>query len=235
MKREIRVPFFEVGVKNYIYGDSVLALAEAAEAASERYGIDVLFIAPYADIRMVAERCGRLIVLAPYMDVLRPGRGIADVLPESLKAAGAQGVVINHCERPLSVSSIKQTIERANELDIISFVCADSIAETRAVAELRPDVINPEPTELIAGGVASGMDYILASIKAVKDVCPGILVEQAAGLSSGEQVYRAIMAGADGAGAASGIVCAKDPFAMIDEMTAAVRKAYDDRTNTKAD
>ena len=36
------------------------------------------------------------------------------------------------------------------------------------------------------------------------------------------------MAGSDAAGAASGIINAKDPIAMIDEMIGAVRRAADD-------
>jgi triosephosphate isomerase len=55
-----------------------------------------------------------------------------------------------------------------------------------------------------------------------------ILVEQAAGITNGQQVYDFIMAGSDAAGAASGIINAKDPIAMIDEMIGAVRRAADD-------
>ena len=123
-----RVPFFETGVKNYIYGDAVLEYAKVVDRAAEKYDIDVLFIAPYTEIRRIAKNTKNLIVLAPYMDTLRPGRGIADVLPEAIKAAGAQGVVLNHCERPMTLRAIKQTIDRANELDMLSFACADSIA-----------------------------------------------------------------------------------------------------------
>lgn len=43
MKQKIRTPYFEIGTKNYIYGDTVLEYAKAAEAAAEKYDIDVLF------------------------------------------------------------------------------------------------------------------------------------------------------------------------------------------------
>ncbi len=228
MKLLPKPPFFEAGVKNYIFGDKVLELAKAADAAAIKYEIDTLFITPYTEIRRVAENTSRIIIVAPHMDILRPGRGVADILPEAIKAAGAKGVMINHCERPLSLAAISETIRRANELELFTFVCADSIAETRAVAHLHPDIINPEPTELIGTGATSDADFVLASIKAVKDVYPDIFVEQAAGITTGKQVYEVIMAGADGAGAASGIVNAKDPIAMIDEMVRNVRKAYDD-------
>ncbi|GAB1482926.1 hypothetical protein MASR2M78_17420 [Treponema sp.] len=86
----IRVPFFETSVKSYIYGDEVLQFAKAADDAAVKYDVDVLFISPYTEIRRIREHCPNLIILAPYMDTLRPGRGMADVLPEALKAAGAQ-------------------------------------------------------------------------------------------------------------------------------------------------
>ncbi|MBQ3816165.1 MAG: triose-phosphate isomerase, partial [Clostridia bacterium] len=103
MKRKIRTPYFEIGTKNYIWGDTVLAYAKAADEAARKYDIDVLFITPAVEIRRVAENTENLIVLAPYMDTLRPGRGMADILPEALKAAGAEGVVVNHCEKPMSL------------------------------------------------------------------------------------------------------------------------------------
>lgn len=229
MKPAIRTPYFEIGTKNYIYGDKVLQYAKAADAAAEKYDIDVLFITPAVEIRRVAENTRRLIVLAPYMDILRPGRGMADILPEALKAAGAQGVVINHCEKPMSLPAMKATIDRARELDFLVFACADSVAEAKAIAQLHPDIINPEPTQLIGGaGGVSDMGYVMDCIREIKAIDPGILVEQAAGITNGQQVYDFIMAGSEAAGAASGIMNAKDPIAMIDEMIAATRRAAND-------
>ncbi len=227
VKTRIQTPFFEVGIKNYLYGDDVLHLALAADEAAKRFGIDVLLIAPYLELRRVAERTQKLIVLAPYMDTLRPGNGIADVLPEAVAAAGARGVVLNHCERPMSLAAVRETIRRANELDLLSFACADSIEEARAIAQLRPDIINPEPTELIGTGNTSNMAYVTASIHAVKEIAPEILVEQAAGISDAEQVYRLIAAGAEGVGACSGICKAADPAGMLTDMVRAVREARD--------
>jgi len=234
MKPKIRTPYFETSVKCYIYGDPVFELAKAADAAAKKYDVDVLFIAPYTDIRRIREGTDNLIVLAPYMDILRPGRGMADVLPEALKAAGAQGVVLNHCERPMTLSHIKKAIDRCNELDMLSFVCADSIAEARAVAELHPDILNPEPSELIGTTQASDMSYVMEAIKAVKAIDPNILVEQAAGITTAQQVYDFIMAGSEAAGSASGILRSPHPYELLDEMVSYVRKAKDELARRKA-
>ena len=49
-----------------------------------------------------------------------------------------------------------------------------------------------------------------------------------------QQVYDFIMAGSEAAGAASGIMNAADPIAMIDEMIAATRRAADDLKKQQA-
>jgi len=227
-KVKIRAPFFETSVKCYIYGDAVVEMAKAADAASVKYDVDVLFILPYVEIRRIRELCPNLIILAPYMDTIRPGRGMANILPEALKEAGAQGVVINHCERPMTLSAIKNTIIRANELDMFSFVCTDTIDEAKAVAQLGPDIINPEPSELIGSGQASDMNYVMDAIKAVKSINPDILVEQAAGITTAEQIYDFIMAGSEGAGSASGVINSEKPLELLDEMISYVKKARED-------
>jgi triosephosphate isomerase len=227
-KVKIRIPFFETSVKNYIYGDAVFDFALAADAAAAAHDIDVLFIAPYTEIRRIREACPRLIILAPYMDLLRPGRGMADILPEALKEAGAQGVLINHSERPMTLTGIRKTIERANELDMLSFVCADTTNEARAVAQFHPDIINPEPTDLIGSGQASDMNYVMSAITAVKEIDPKILVEQAAGITNAQQIYDFIMAGSDAAGSASGILKSPDPLGLLYEMIGAVKRAKEE-------
>ena len=218
-------PFFETSVKNYIFGDAVLDYAKAVDEAAIRHDVDAIFIAPYTEIRRIAENTSRILVFAPYMDTLRPGRGMADVLPEAILDAGAKGVLLNHCERPMTLPQIKETIDRANEIGLITFVCADSIAETKAIAQFEPDIINPEPSELIGTDQASDMSYVIETLQVVKQINPNILVEQAAGITTGEQIYDFIMAGNDAAGSASGILKSKDPMKLLDEMVFNVSRA----------
>ena len=206
-------------------------MGEHLEKLSVKYDIDIVYIVPYTEIREMSRMTEKLIIFAPYMDVLRPGRGMGLVLPEGIKAAGAKGVLLNHCEKPMSLSAVKQGIDRANELDLLTLVCSDTLDEACAIAQLGPDIINPEPTELIGSGNASDLSFVLDTVKVIKKINPKILVEQAAGITNGQQVYDFIMAGSEGAGAGSGIFTAKDPYAVSDEMIAAVRKAKNDLGN----
>jgi len=175
----------------------------------------------------VAEETENLFVFAPHMDPLPIGRGLADILPESLKAAGAVGVMLNHCERPITLSVLRRTIQRADEAGLMTIVCADSISEAKAIAIFEPNIIAAEPTELIGTGETSSLDYVRASIEAVKSINHEILVLNAAGIKSGQDVYNVIYAGAEATGSSSGIVKAPDSAAMVDEMIRAVREAWD--------
>jgi triosephosphate isomerase len=227
LRTEIHPPFFEIGPKSYLYGDEVLDLALIADAAAEKYDIDIIFTCPIVDLRRVVEATERIFVFAPHMDPIVPGRGLADVLPESLVAAGAKGVMLNHCEKPISLSILNRTIQRAKTVGLMTIVCTDTIEEAKAVAYLSPTIIVAEPTDLIGTGKTSDMMYVQASIDAVKSVNPKILVLQGAGISNGKNVFDVIFAGAEATGSSSGIVKATDRMAMVDEMIGSARRAWD--------
>ena len=227
---KIKAPFFEIGPKSYLYGQDVIDLAIAADKASEKYGVDIIFTTPIVEIARVKAATKHIHVFAPHMDPIVPGRGLADVLPESLVAAGAEGVMLNHVEKPLTLATLKATIKRAEEVGLTTIVCADSIVEAGMIAKLNPDIIVAEPSELIGTGLTSGPEYVAAATNAVKDVDPDILVLTAAGIANGEDVYNTIIAGADATGSSSGVAKAADRAAMVDEMIAAVRKAWDERS-----
>ena len=224
----IKPPFFEIGPKSYLVGDEVLELALYADEAAKKYDVDIIFTTPVVDIRRVAEATERIFVFAPHMDPIVPGRGLADTLPESLVAAGAKGVMLNHAEKPITLSALAKTIKRAKEVGLMTIVCTDTIAEAKAVACLSPTIIVAEPTELIGTGKTSDMDYVKASIEAIKSVDPNILVLQGAGISNGNDVYNVIHAGAEATGSSSGVVKAPSRKAMVDEMIGAARRAWDE-------
>lgn len=227
-KKIIKPPFFEIGPKSYLYGDDILDLALAADKASEKYDVDIIFTTPLVDIRRIKEATKRIHVFAPHMDPIYPGRGLADTLPESLVAAGTEGVMLNHCEKPLTFEVLEETIKRAEEVGLTTIVCADSMADASKIATLAPDIIVAEPSELIGTGVSVGEEYVKAATEAVHSVNNEILVLTAAGIANGEDVYNTIISGADATGSSSGVAKAEDRAAMVDEMISSVRRAWDD-------
>lgn len=226
--KQIRPPFFEIGPKAYLYGDDLLKLAKAADEASKQFDVHVIFTAPLAEIRLICENTSSLFVFAQHMDPLEPGRGMGSVLAESVKAAGAAGVMLNHAERAMTLTELRLAIKRARETGLMSIVCADSIADARAVACFKPDIIVAEPSELIGTGIRSDEEYIRATTEAIRAVDPEIQILQAAGIKDENDVYSVIRAGADATGSTSGIIKAANPCEMTFQMLAAVRRAWDE-------
>lgn len=218
MKKELRAPFFVVNPKAYLYGEKSLELALQADELAKKYDVDVLFTVQHADAYRISQATENLIITVQHMDSLSPGRGMGYVLPEGLVENGVSATFLNHAEHPVQVSELVNVMKRADELDILTIVCADSIAEAKAIATLNPDIMICEPTELIGTGQSSDIEYMRGTNESVKSVNSDIFVLQAAGISSPADVRKALMSGADATGGTSGIVAADNPVEMLESM-----------------
>jgi triosephosphate isomerase len=225
----ITPPFFEIGPKAYLYGDQVLALAKHADALSLQYAVQVILTPQYVDIPLLAREMKCVLIFAQHMDYLQIGRGVGSVLPEAIKAAGAVGVLLNHAEKKLSEADVQRTVRRADEVELASMVCADNLEQATAIARMHPNIIIAESPERIGIGLREEEDqHAISRInQAVWEIDPEIRVLHGAGISSGQDVYNIIAAGAQATGSTSGILKAKDPFAMLEEMIRSVRLAWD--------
>ncbi|MBQ1915581.1 MAG: triose-phosphate isomerase [Selenomonadaceae bacterium] len=222
-------PFLVVNPKSYLYGEKSLALAKAADEAAEKYGLTVFFTCPFADIRLIAGNTKDVVVTAQHMESLRPGRGMGHVLPESLKEAGAGAVFLNHAENSMTVAELCKTIKRAKELEMLTIVCADSVAEGLAIAQFHPDILLCEPTDLIGTGQTADDSYVLDACEQIRRIDPKIAVMIASGVTTAEDCYRVVKLGADGTGATSGILKAPDPAVRVHEMAEAIVRAFKER------
>lgn len=225
---KIKAPFFEIGPKAFLYGEEMLKLAKVADEVAKKYDVDIILTPQYTDIKLIADNTERILVFAQHMDSLPVGRGLGSVLPEAVKAAGAVGVMLNHAEKPLSMEEIEKTIKRADEVGLATIVCADTVEELKEIAKLGPNLLVAEPTELIGTGTTSDANYVVETIRTVREINPDIMVLQGAGISNGNDVYNTIKLGAQATGSTSGIIKAEDPAAMVEEMISALRRAWDE-------
>lgn len=233
---QIRKPFFELGPKAYLYGDAALDIALYADSLCEEFPVDIIFTPQYTDIAPIVAKVKRLRVFAQHMDATRPGRGIGAVLPEAIRHAGAEGVLLNHAERPLTLATLAATIRRAREVGLATLACAGDADESAAVAHLGPDIVLAESPALIGVGRRgenddAEIDRINAAVRAVN---PALSVLHGAGISDGRDVYNVILAGADATGSTSGVLKAPNPKQMLREMIEALWTAYNERTHFNA-
>lgn len=225
---DIKPPFFEVGPKAFLYGEKMLNLAKVIDKTAMKYDVDVIVTPQYTDISLLAQNTERIFVFAQHMDSLPVGRGLGSVLPEAVKAAGAVGVMLNHAEKPLTMEEVEKTIRRADEVGLATIVCADTVEDVKTIAKMAPNLIVAEPTDLIGTGQTSDSNYVIDTIQTVRSINPDIMVLQGAGISNGQDVYNTIKLGAQATGSTSGIIKASDPYAMVEEMLFALRKAWDE-------
>ena len=218
-------PFLVVNPKSYLYGEKSLELAKASDEVAKKTGLTIFFTCPFADIRLIKANTQNIIVTAQHMESLKPGRGMGHVLPESLKEAGASATFLNHAENSMTVAELSKTIQRAKELDIITIVCADSVAEGKAIAEFHPDILLCEPTDLIGTGKTADDSYTIEVCEQIRKIDSDIAIMIASGVTTAEDCYKVVKLGADGTGATSGILKAPNPAVRVAEMADAIVKA----------
>lgn len=194
--------------------ETTQALARAAEGKRV-----TLAVAPQAaDLARVVAAAPAVLVLAQHVDPIKPGNGTGTALLEAVADAGAQGSLLNHAEKRLTLAEIGAVVERLRAAQLASVVCSDTAATTRAAAALRPDFVAVEPPELIGGTVSvtsADPGIVRDSVKLAKEVSASTRVLCGAGVQSGEDLAMALKLGADGVLLASAVTKAKDPGAAL--------------------
>lgn len=214
-------PIIIVNLKAYpqAVGERSVEVSEKIAEAGREKDLAVGVSPQYADLYRVSKEV-EVPVYAQHVDSLEPGRGTGSLLPEAAKKAGAVGSLVNHSERRLDLDEIESIVERLDETDLESVVCAESVERAGEVAAFGPDVVAIEPPELIGTGRSVSQvkpGIIEETVKKVHDVNPDIRVLCGAGVSTGEDVKIALELGAEGILIASAVVKADDPKeAMID-------------------
>ncbi len=201
-------------------GRRALEIAKAAEKVMEETKVEIVIAPQYTDIRLLAENT-KVKIFAQHIDPVEPGAHTGWVLPEAIKDAGAIGVILNHSERQMKVSELEKAINIAKELGLITIVCASDPIVARSISVLDPDYIAVEPPELIGTGVSvseAKPEVVKSSVESVKDCNPRVKVLVGAGISTKEDVKKALELGAEGILLASAVAKAKDPYTKIKEL-----------------
>jgi triosephosphate isomerase len=91
---------------------------------------------------------------------------------------------------------------------------------------LKPDMVAIEPPELIGTGIPVSKaqpDVVSGTVQLVREVNEKVILLCGAGISHGEDVSAALKLGTQGVLVASGIVKAKDPYAIMREFAEAMK------------
>jgi len=228
MSGKIQIPIVIVNFKTYAEatGKRAVELAQKAERVNHETGVSVGVAPQVADLAAVAEAV-EIPIFAQHIDPISPGGYTGHVLAESVKEAGAKGTLINHSERQLKLADIDEIIRITHERGLLSVVCANNPTISMAAAALKPDLIAIEPPELIGTGIPVSKakpEVVTNTIQLVREINRKVVILCGAGISHGEDVHAALRLGTQGVLVASGIVKAKDAYAIMLEFAEATRK-----------
>jgi triosephosphate isomerase len=199
-----------------------LRLARACARVADATGQGIALAPPQMELAALGRRSAlRVPLLAQHCDPNPPGAATGWVTAEAVAAAGARGSLVNHAEHKRPHAEVAATVGRLHAAGLWSLLCADSLAEARALAALQPTMLAVEPPELIGGDVSvttADPSIVSDAAKAVRKVAPRTMVLCGAGVKTGEDVAAALRLGAHGVLLASGVVKAKDPAAALRDL-----------------
>ncbi|MEW6036571.1 MAG: triose-phosphate isomerase [Candidatus Micrarchaeota archaeon] len=197
-----------------------LFFTDVAKEVVDETGLKIGICPPALFLHEAAERFSD--VFAQHADAEPAGAYTGSIPAELLKAAKVRGSIVNHSERKIgNAEKLKATIESLHVHGLESIVCAATTGEAASIAAYTPTYVAVEPPELIGSGVSVSTakpEIVINSVKAIKEINHRITVLCGAGVSSKDDVKKALELGAQGVLLASAFVRAPDPKAFLSEL-----------------
>lgn len=218
-------PRIIVNAKVYpqVTGLGVLDLARACQTVADEVGEPIGLAPPQVELAAVARRddLPGVAFFAQHTDALVPGSGTGWVTAEAVQCTDAAGSLVNHAEHKVPHDKVAAIVTRLRDVGLQSLVCADSMAETTALAPLRPTYLAVEPPELIGGDVSvttADPAIVRDAAAEVRRLAPDTKALCGAGVKTGKDVTAALDLGAYGVLLASGVVKADDPATALRDL-----------------
>jgi len=203
-------------------GPSGERIARQLEDLGRAAGISVAIAPATPDLGRISSAVG-IPVLAQHVDAIASGAHTGFVPPESVRASGAAGSLVNHSEHPLSAALARSTVARLAATELVAVVCAPTVQAARRLARTQAPYLAIEPPELIGGhrAVSTARPSVVSgTVAAVRSVAPSVAVLCGAGVHDRRDVRRALELGAAGVLVASAVTRARSPSDAIAELLA---------------
>lgn len=190
---------------------------EYLHTADQKIKDRVIFVVAQTDLFWAKQNYPQLIIAAQHVDNKTAGSTTGWTTPETLLSYGVHFSLFNHSEHRMYSDSIVQDIKDIQSKGIKLIVCCENTEEALKIAEANPFSIAYEPKDLIGSGVSvttrpQAVEEFVKSLSNQKNILIG------AGVSTGEDVAKAIELGAEGVLLASAFVKASDPKAKLAEL-----------------
>ncbi|ALU12052.1 triosephosphate isomerase [Ignicoccus islandicus DSM 13165] len=221
-------PIIAVNAKAYYphsFGSSLLKILRALDKIAIEYNVETILAPPFTELKEARLASERTKIYAQHVDEVDPGAVTGRIPVEGIKDI-VHGSIVNHSERQLTLSAIHQVIAKLKNYGLDSLVCTPRPETAAAVSLLNPSMVAMEPPELIGTGISVSKakpELITETIEQVRKTGFTGPILVGAGISSGEDVRKALELGAQGVLVASAVVKAKDPYEKLREFAGAIK------------
>ncbi len=210
-------PAYVINFKTYrqATGAGALRLAKICDRIAGQKKASIMLCVQPADIYLSQKVS--VPVFAQHVDPAEQGQTTGFITPESVKAGGAKGTLLNHSEHKLPFEKLKKAVQLCKENNLKIILCANTPAEARKLKVLKPDYIAVEPPALIGGkrSVSEAKPEVITDttkyVKKIPVLC-------GAGIHKKEDVEKSLELGAKGILVASAVVKAGNPGKKLKEL-----------------
>lgn len=207
-------------------GEYGVRLAMAVEeVAAERKSIEFIACPQAPELHLLAKRLRHASVFAQHADALGAGAHTGWLPPQSVKASGCAGTLVNHSERRLAREQVQAVVGACSEISLRAMVCAEDLGKALEYAFLKPWAVAYEPPELIGSGISVSTaqpEIVEDFVKKIRRQTPEVVAIVGAGVTTPEDVGKCFELGAQGVLIASAFVKASDPRKLLEEIAEAI-------------
>ncbi len=217
-------PLILINFKNYKEASGKKGISLARRVALVRTDKYEIAVAPsllmMGEVAKSVKNAG-LSIFAQHADSVTYGKFTGSVSVKELRELKANGTLLNHSEKKLSKSALKNTIELCRKNRLKTIVCASNISEIKEVARLHPDFIAYEPKELIGKNMSvteTRPKIITKVVYLVNAISPKTRVLCGAGIHSKADLGHALLLGTSGVLIGHAVPKARNPQKFLEEM-----------------
>ncbi|EZQ04739.1 MULTISPECIES: triose-phosphate isomerase [Acidianus] len=227
----MKKPIIIINFKAYdtSFGKKGIEIAKKIQNVSKQYSTEIIVSVPATMIYQLSSEL-EIPVFAEHVDGVPLGAYTGSIMPEMIKDVGAKGSLLNHSEKRIRLDEIDDALKRLRGLGLESVVCVDRYDLVVPMSLLKPTAVLIEPPELIGSGISVSKAKPEVITRAVNEISKvkDVYLVAGAGITTGEDAYRAIELGADGIGLASAVMKARDPEKIVEELVINSLKACDE-------
>lgn len=216
-----------VNFKNYpeVLGEGAIRLALAVKRVADSIEVEAIVAPPMPMLALVASKTEAM-VYSQTVGVKAGDKTTGAILPESVKAAGASGTILNHSESRRTRTELRNLVPRLTSMGLGVCLCSQDTNEAVRLSSLGPRYLAIEPPELIGSGIAVSKarpELVRKTVSAVRKAGYEGKILCGAGIVGGEDVAKAVELGVDGVLVASSVVKASDWEAKVRELAGSLK------------